>query len=173
MPSARPARFLALTASLCGVAAASLLSGCYAPGGGLNPVTGGAQTIQSTARAVKVFQILDTRSNEAVFSLEIPVGKQFTYQFIKDRGDDPVNRPDLMKYQLFDIGKTSGRLRNGISVPDGYSRLVTWDYVPGQYYEEPPPSERYRIDKPGDKPAWWSPKGGPIPEDDARQLYDG
>ncbi len=170
MPLASPLRHAALMISLTGLLG---LSGCYAPGGGLNPKTGAAQTIYSTASAVKSFHLVDTRTGETIFSIEIPVGKQLTYQFTPDRGDDPVQRPDLMKYQLFNIGKTSGRLRNGVSVPDQFSRLVTWDYAPGQYFEEPPPSVRYRVDPPGDRPAWWSPKGGPMPEDSARNLYDG
>jgi hypothetical protein len=143
------------------VAAALILAGCYSPSGGLIKRRHAANTYYSTESKPATVTIVDTRTEEPFFTIEIPVGKQLTLDFQEGKGDDPDLTPDLMVYQIFDLGTSIGKLRNSVTVPNAYSRRIDVDYRPAP--EEAPPSHR---------PDWWTPEGGPRPEDKSKTLYD-
>ncbi|MCA9290363.1 MAG: hypothetical protein KDA25_04490 [Phycisphaerales bacterium] len=148
------------------------MPGCYTPDGGFWPRTGAAQTYYSTERQAKVVTIVDTRTNEAVFTAEIPIGHQLTLDFVSNRGDDPVMSPDLMRYAIWPKGKTTGTLRNSQSVPSADSRMIVVDLVDGPGYSTAPPTARYRVDSPQSRPAWWSEEGGRMPDTINADPYD-
>ena len=150
----------------------SSLTGCHSPAGAMMPYTGATQTLYSTENSPKTIRLVDTRSNEVRLEIEIPVGKQFTYDFVTDAGDDPVESPDLMRYELFPIGTKFGKLRNAQSVPNSTSRRIDWYIREGTEYSEEPPEYRMRVDKVASLPDWWTPKGGPLPEDPKTTMYD-
>ncbi|MHC4094354.1 MAG: hypothetical protein ACYSVY_29470 [Planctomycetota bacterium] len=137
------------------VAAALILAGCYSPSGGLIKRRHAANTYYSTESKPATVTIVDTRTEEPFFTIEIPVGKQLTLDFQEGKGDDPDLTPDLMVYQIFDLGTSIGKLRNSVTVPNAYSRRIDVDYRPAP--EEAPPSPD---------------KGGPRPEDKSKTLYD-
>ena len=58
-----------------------ILGGCYSPSGGLMTSTGRAQTYYSTESLPATVTIVDTRTAEPFFTIEIPVGKQLTLDF--------------------------------------------------------------------------------------------
>jgi len=149
-----------------------LAAGCHRPEGAIMSYTGATQTLYSTERSPKTFRLVDTRTEEVVFELDIPVGKQFTYDFIEEGGDDPVYRPSLMRYQLFPLGSTYGKLRSGVTVPNAASRRIDWFVREGGEYRAEAPEYRMRTDRLADRPAWWSPEGGPMPEDRKTTMYD-
>ena len=99
-------------------------SGCHSPDGALMSFTGSSQTLFSTETSPKTVRLIDVRSGEVIFESAIPVGKQFSYRFDKGSGDDPQLRPDQLRYELFGIGTRAGRLTNGLSVPNQYSRRI-------------------------------------------------
>jgi hypothetical protein len=154
------------------VAAALILAGCYSPSGGLVKRFGVANTYYSTESRPATVTIVDTRTEEPFFTIEIPVGKQLTLDFKEGEGDDPALTPDLMVYQVFDLGTSIGKLRNSLTVPNSYSRRIDVDYR--QTPEAPPPSpdQLLRADELADRPDWWTPEGGPRPEDKSKTLYD-
>lgn len=112
--------------------AALFLAGCtgpYSPGGAV--ASSDTATYISTAHSPKTITVLDTRTGQAVWSLELPVGQQLTLQFIQGKGEDPVYLEDLMRYEIFDEPTTWGNLPNEISVPGRYARRVTVELRPG------------------------------------------
>ena len=153
------------------VTAAVTLTGCYNPHGALMNYTGQASTYWSTESRPATVTVIDTRTGEAFFTMEIPVGKQLTVDFKAGDGKDPVLTPDLMRWEVFVRGTTVGTLRNAMSVPDAYSRRIDVDYREAPEYAPQPADQALRIYH--DTPDWWTPRGGRIPDANAAMtLYD-
>ncbi len=159
-----------LLGSTIALAVASAMTGCYSPGGGMMPYTGAPTTYYSTERMPKTVTLVDTRNGEVVFAMEIPVGKQLTIDFDEGTGDDPVHRPDLMRYQVFPIGTTFGRLRSSMSVPNAWSRRIDVDVTQEAGYTTAPPARQQRSDE--QAPPWWKPEAGPLPKDQRENVYE-
>jgi hypothetical protein len=157
---------------LLSLAVTLILAGCYSPSGGLVKRRGAANTYWSTESQPATVTIVDTRTEEPFFTIEIPVGKQLTLKFDEGEGDDPVLTPDLMRYQIFDLGTSIGKLRNSVTVPNAFSRRIDVDYRAAPEKAAPPPEEALRADELADRPDWWTPEGGPRPENKAKTLYD-
>ena len=161
-----------MTLLATGLSGAFILTGCHGPSGGLFPHTGASQTYVSTEMQPKNVQVVDNRSGEVLFEMEIPVGKQLTIDFVKDRGDDPVYTPDLLRWQLFDIGTRIGSLRSSMSIPAGTSRRIEVSMRPAPEYLAADPNDDLRVDEPDERPDWWSPRGGDRPDVSGRTRYD-
>ena len=141
------------------------ISGCYTPGGGIIPNSYGSQTYFSKETRPATVELVDTRNQEVVFRMEIPPGKQLVVDFVAGGGDDPVYTPDLMRYQVMDIGTQTGRLRSSMTVPSQWSRRVDIYYREGAEYKPQPQDNALRTDQLEDRPSWWTPEGGEMPED--------
>ncbi|MFG0251436.1 MAG: hypothetical protein ACF8NJ_01020 [Phycisphaerales bacterium JB038] len=121
-------------------AAAMLLGGCksaYFPGGNFRSAN--TFTYISTTSAPKTITLLDTRSGEEIWSVDVPVGHQLTMSFRDGEGDDPVYLPDLMQYRISPERFYFGRLDSQISVPNENSRRVVMTLRPSPEY--PPAKE--------------------------------
>lgn len=160
---------LALTLTL---AAAAVTGGCYSPGGGFMSHTGGPQTWTSNEMMQKTITMVDLRSNEVFFTIDIPPGKQLVVDFDEGEGDDPVYTPDLMRYAILDQGTKTGKLRNAMTVPNAASRRVEVTLHRGVQYTTAPPELPLRTDQAADRPDWWTPEGGPMPESNVVEMYD-
>jgi hypothetical protein len=145
-------------------------SGCHNPQGGIMPYTGGTTTYYSTEQYPCTITLVDTRTGEPFFTLEVPVGKQLTLDFREGEGDDAVNTPDLMRYEVWPIGTAVGTLRNAQTVPDRWSRRIDVDYRRAPEYPPSPAEDELRIDS--RRPDWWSPRGGRMPDNPAMTIYD-
>ena len=153
-----------------------LLGACqiYKPGGNAwfeGPKS--AMTFYSTEDSPKTVTLVDIRSGERVFIMEIPAGKQLVLDFVEDNGDDPVNTPDLMKWEVFPIGTGYGALSNAMTVPNRWSRRLDTRIRPGIEYAEPEPDRPLRVDEVQDRPDWWTPQGGSVEEYDPVDGYEG
>jgi len=157
---------------MLGVAAALVLAGCYSPSGGLVKRRKSAATYYSSPHYPATVTIVDTRTEEPFFTIEIPPGQQLVLDFKEGKGDDNVLTPDLMTYQLFKVGTGIGRLTNSVTVPDSFSRRIDVDYREGPEAEPQKPDRPPRSDELADRPDWWTPEGGKRPEDDRTTLYD-
>jgi len=140
-----------------------LLAGCYGPGGGVYPYSGGGYTYVSSEMRPVTIEVIDTRTEEPFFKFEIPPGKQLTMNFIEGEGDDPVERPDRMVYAIFDAGTATGRLTNQLTCPPMGSRRIDYRLRTGPEWREEPAEFANRVD--GSKPAWWTPQGGKLPKE--------
>ena len=108
--------------------------------------------------------LIDTRTDEAFFTIKLPVGKQLTFKFLDGKGDDPVLTPDRMQWEVWEAPHKSGKLSNQLTVPPSTARRIQVDVRPGPEY--PPDSEEYRlrVDEAEDRPDHWSPSGGELPD---------
>ena len=133
--------------------------------------TGQASTYWSTESKPVTITVVDTRTTEPFFTMEIPVGKQLVVDFKEGEGDDAVLTPDLMRWDLFPVGTRTGSLRNAMSVPARWSRRIDVDFRPAPEFASPPIDQPLRVDM--EKPDWWSPTGGPMPDPNpAKTVYD-
>jgi hypothetical protein len=138
---------------------------CHRPQGGLMAATGSSQTYASYETQPKTVKIIDLRNGEVVFAMDIPVGKQLSVDFLDGEGADPVLAPDLMRYQVFDNGTTTGKLRSMLSVPSAHSRRIEVSLRPAPEYAAAAPDRVLRTDETGETPDWWTSQGGELPED--------
>ena len=144
---ARPA---ALLASAAACAAALTAAGCYDTKGGIMPHTGGGFTYYSTSSMPLTIEVLnicerteDHPNGTPFFIMEIPPGKQLTFNFEEEGGDDPVKRPAQMMYSLWKQKTYTGTLENVLSCPAAPCRKIVLKYRPAP--EEPKPDEAYRM----------------------------
>lgn len=151
------------------------LGGCHGPGGALIGYTGASQTYASTTWSPKTVRVLDLRTNETVFEVDVPVGQQLTIDFIEEGGDDPVYTPSRMRYQIWEVGTRTGKLQNSLTVPSAKDRLVVVDVRQGPEYADGENAATLgRVDDAEDRPGWWSPRGGQIPARESGQgNYEG
>jgi hypothetical protein len=169
------ARFAFAVSGCLALAGIALFTGCHATnnGGGALAYTGGPQTVASTETLQKTVRMIDTRSGEVFFAIDIPPGMQLTYDFDRDEGDDAVYTPDIMRYEVKKIGDKSGRLGSAQTVPNAASRRVEVDVKQGTLYSnESPESAALRTDSPADRPDWWTARGGALPDQKSHTVYD-
>lgn len=154
---------------------ATTMVGCqmYAPGG--NPFFNGpnsAATWESTEEFPKTVTLIDTRSGERLFVMEIPVGKKLVIDFVKDSGDNTVLTPDLMMWEVFSSDVGYGPLSNSMTVPNGWSRRIDVTLRESSEYANPISDRPLRIDEVNDQPDWWTPEGGLIDATHPSNGYD-
>jgi hypothetical protein len=117
-------RFLAPLAPL---AASLVLAGCaYTPGG---PLKSNDQfTYESTVYQPVNVALVDTRTSETIWSMEVPVGRKVTVRFYHDKTEGYEDYPDLMKWEVQGDEDFNGILRSKITVPDRWSRRIDVTY---------------------------------------------
>ena len=156
-----------------GVATMLASAGCHMPHGGWFNHTGGSQTYYSTEARPTTVTLIDVRTGEALFAMDIPPGKQLTYALDEGEGDDPVHRPDLLKYQIFDIGTTTGKLRSSLTVPPANVLRFDVSFREGNELRPQPYNHELRADQTANLPGWWTAEGGPLPDEDVQAtMYD-
>ena len=153
----------------------AMMTGCqmYTPGG--NPFFNGpnsAATYQSTEEFPKTVALIDTRSGERLFIVEVPVGKKLVIDFVKDSGDNTVLTPDLMMWEVFSSDVGYGPLSNSMTVPNGWSRRINVTLRESSEYANPITDRPLRIDEVNDQPDWWTSDGGELDSTDPLNGYD-
>ncbi len=149
----------------------TLLAACYGPDGGFMPGSGRGRVYQSTSMQPKTVSVVDTRTEEAFFKMELPPGKQLTLNFLEGGGDDPVYTPDRMVYAVWDNGVNTGHLDNQITCPPASCRRIDVEIRRGPVWPEPDPAVRLRTDQSADRPPPANGQGTPIP-DAGKKQYD-
>ncbi len=149
------------------------IGGCHSPAGGTMPHSGGTMTYVSTETRQTSITVVDLRTDEELFVMYIPPGKQLTMDFRAKAGDDPVHTPDIMRWELFDAGRRTGRLKNSLTVPNAASRRIDVEIHQGIEWADAPQEEVLRTDELADRPDWWTPRGGELPGDTPAGMYDG
>ena len=131
--------FRRLAAASVLIASASIvLAGCSRPGGVIG--SRDRHNYQSTAMEPKTVRVLDARSGEVLWSLDVPVGQTLSIQF-DDNKFDSVTLPDRMKWGTAPIGDGVS-MDEEIQVPPADSRRIEWDIrnIP-EYPTEPAATE--------------------------------
>ena len=145
----------------------------YQPGG--NPYFDGpnsATTWESTEEVPKTITVIDTRSGERIFVMEIPVGQKLVIDFTEDMGDNEVITPALMSLELFPSGIGYGPLTNALTVPNRWSRRIDVSIRPSSEYANPMTDRPLNVDEINDQPDWWTPEGGTLDISDPVNGYD-
>lgn len=145
----------------------------YRPGG--NPFFDGpnsATTWESTEEVPKTITVIDTRSGERIFVMEIPVGQKLVIDFVEDLGDNEVITPDLMSWEVFPSDVGYGPLTNALTVPNRWSRRIDVSIRPSSEYANPMTDRPLSVDEINDQPDWWTPEGGTLDISDPVNGYD-
>ena len=137
----------------------------YSTKGGWLPSSNATFTCVSTSSSPKTVRIIDTRNEEAFFSLRLPVGKQLTFKFMDGKGDDPMYTPDRMLWEIWDAPHKNGKLSNQLTVPTASARSIRVEIRPAPEWPEDDERYRLRVDLEEERPDHWTPQGGVIPKD--------
>lgn len=155
----------------CALLTPLLATGCYSPGGGLFATSNAQYVYVSTETQVMTVTMVDIRTGQPFFVQAIPPGQQLTVQFLDGGGDDAVQRPDRLIYELQPAGTSSGALLNQMTVPPAAARRIDVDVSQTPQPREVPVNERFRTDDPSTRPDYWSPQGGVRPQSTG-SMYD-
>lgn len=118
--SARPVHGLA--AATLAAAAMTLLSACYSEGG--RGLSEDAFTYVSHEYQPWTVNLVDTRTKQTIWTIDIPVGQQLVVAFVKDEGTEDAFTPDKMRWALMKAGSDSGPLSNELPVPPRQARRL-------------------------------------------------
>lgn len=107
------------------VLAAAMATGCAAGYGAGGPLASRDQyTFESTPTMPQSIAVVDTRTGETVWAMDIPVGQQLTILF-KNTGKKANELGyDEMDWQLNVIGAPGRTLGNSMRVPPSYARRL-------------------------------------------------
>jgi len=83
-----------------------------------------SHTYVSTASKPLTVAVIDTRTDETVWSIDVPLGKQLSMKFHEGKGSDDEFMPDLVTWGLFRPGKQFGNRAQSQPVPPSNARLL-------------------------------------------------
>jgi hypothetical protein len=117
-------RSLLLAATLCAAATCISLTGCQNTYGGASLYSEGGtgMSLDSHVYVSRSWQpwtvtLRDTRTGQAFWSIDVPVGKKLAIQFLRNHGTDTLYTPDLMKWGLMEEDSAYENLANSLPVP--------------------------------------------------------
>lgn len=108
--------------------AVGLLGGCHQPGG-----VGASLdrfTYVSDAWHPWTVNLVDTRTGETLWSVDVPVGQQITVGFREGSGPNEF-KPDMMDWGLEPAGRVGGSMPNQLPVPSSDARRLEPTFRPG------------------------------------------
>jgi len=141
MTTRRPTTRLLSALAIAGVSAL-LLPGCVTHHPGGNQRSDDQFTYVSTAFLPVNITLVDTRTSESFWSVEVPVGEKLVIQFFKDRAKQAsANTPDLLRWEMYDAKRNISPLRNAMAVPPADLVRIDVSYREGPEY--PPENDPY------------------------------
>lgn len=115
------AAWRAAAVSLVALLGASGLGGCYKDGGmGFSSDT---YSYSSTSWQPWTVSLVDTRTGESLWSVDVPVGKRLIVGFREGSGPNRV-KPDMMRWGILEGNRTVGTFQNQMPVPPITSRRL-------------------------------------------------
>ncbi len=121
MPTARTAVARRAAAVMLAVCAGLGGAGCWTEGG--RAYTNDSYTYVSREWEPKTISVIDTRTGQAVWSYEIPVGRQLMMEFFAGEGTEPGMK-DSLRWSDREAGTIFGALDNRLNVPAASARRV-------------------------------------------------
>jgi len=120
--SVRHAAFLTALAGLSlGMLAGCKVSGYYEGG---TRASDDQHTYVSRPHRPQTVSLIDTRTQETLWTMEIPVGKKLVVQFKNNQFPDDPKNPALMKWGLLESDQLGGKLGNSMRAPHYDSRRL-------------------------------------------------
>jgi len=105
-----------------------LLGGCYKEGG--IGISLDLSTYKSTSTQPKTLTLVDSRTGDTLWSVDIPVGQQCVVRFYEGRNRKDPMYSALMRWEVMKDGTVFGLLSNSMPVPDQYSRRLDMSIRP-------------------------------------------
>jgi len=117
----RSNRSITRVGALCTVAilTAGTLGGCLSVAGR----SADRHTYESTTWSPKTISLIDTRTGETAWSVDVPVGQAIRVVFSEGTGPNEY-RPDELKWELAPIGRTILTPTNTQPCPPAYARRL-------------------------------------------------
>jgi hypothetical protein len=115
-----------VAASFALIAGLACLSGCTTLKPGGSEWSDDAFTWYSTPHQPTTVTLQDTRTGQALWTYEVPVGRQLSIQFFEAADPNNMNTPDEMRWQELPIGTVFATLENVLPVPNKEGRRVDW-----------------------------------------------
>ncbi|MBX3388679.1 MAG: hypothetical protein KF691_04410 [Phycisphaeraceae bacterium] len=99
-------------------------SGCnvYRPGGSMR--SNDTFTFISNEYYPVTVTIVDVRTNEPIWTADVPVAKQLTLRFHEAQFPDNPANPDSLQWRFFERPTRAGELNSVMACPDKYSRRM-------------------------------------------------
>ena len=72
----------------------------------------------------KTISLIDTRTDEVIWTVDIPVGSQLSMRFIPNHDKDNSFTPDLLRWEIWDERRFAGRMTNSMPVPAADVRRI-------------------------------------------------
>lgn len=121
------------------LAAGVSLGGCWTEGG--RGYSNDSYTYISREWEPKTISVIDTRTGQAVWSYDVPVGRQLIMEFFRGGSGDPA-LPDTLRWGDREAGTLFGLPENTVSVPTASVRRVDMKLrpVPEMEKMEPKPA---------------------------------
>jgi hypothetical protein len=145
--SAWIAALMPIAAGLCGCDSLNTMK----PGGRMASLD--QHTYTSTAHSPKTVRLVDTRSQEEIWSMDVPVGQKLVMRFYADKSKGNVHNPDVMRWRLIPTMRGTTRLDNSMPVPASWARRIEWELRSGPEYAPDTPTVATDL----------MPTGGPVP----------
>lgn len=98
-------------------------SGCFYNEGGLG-MSEDKHVYVSRSHQPWTVTVRDTRTGQAFWSVDVPVGKKLVVQFLPGQGSENKFTPDLMQWGLMDEDAGYGNLTNSLPVPAADARRL-------------------------------------------------
>lgn len=92
------------------------------------------QTYISTTYSPKTVRLVDTRTLEEIWSVDVPVDRKLVVKFYKNRSKDNHENPDIMRWEVFDATDMMTLLDNQMPVPSAHARRLEWELRTGPEY---------------------------------------
>jgi hypothetical protein len=102
--------------------------GTYAPGGSF--WSADSFCWESDEWNPKTITLVDTRTGQAFWSMDIPVGKELVVEFLEGRGDANTVTPDMMQWDIWPAGTRYGMPSRKLNVPGKSARRLDLTYRP-------------------------------------------
>lgn len=81
-------------------------------------------TYESTGYLPQTVTLVDTRDQQEIWSVDIPVGQRLTVRFYDNHDGGDTTMTDRMKWVLTDASNGPRQLRNEIPCPPGWARRL-------------------------------------------------
>ncbi len=102
-------------------------AGCHYPGG--PRYSADRYTFESTTWQPATVTLIDTRTGEAIWTVDVPVGQQAVVGFSEGTGPNDL-RPDEIVWGLMPLGRRFGTRENRLPCPPASARRVELSYRP-------------------------------------------
>ncbi|MCC5786821.1 MAG: hypothetical protein JJU33_08990 [Phycisphaerales bacterium] len=81
-------------------------------------------TYVSRPHSPKTVSLIDTRTDEVIWTVDVPVGHQLSMRFVRNHDRDNAFTPDLLRWEIWEGRRWAGRFTNSMPVPSSDARRV-------------------------------------------------